>query len=313
MYLRVSRQEQEEGFSLDGQLVDCRRYCDLHGYRVVRIIREVGSGRDPDRPGLALLAELGGRGAFDVLVVWRRDRFGRRVVENALLSRDLKEAGVRIETTTTGPVDDSDEQDLMTTMLDAVAEYESKRTAVRIRMGLHTAAQQGNWPCRAPYGYRKLVPGEAGPLVIEPDEASRIRAAFAECLLGANKYRIALMLGTSHSCALDRLRNPAYKGQATYGGHMVPVPAIVPPEVWERAQAAIDERKAMHKTRMKPYEARALTGHVSREAQRAALAELEASRAAAASDASLLEDRRDPSPTSRDLDDAQTRSQPHNV
>lgn len=240
LYLRVSSREQEDGHSLDGQLEDCRRYCDAQGYRVVRIIREVGSGRDNERPGLHHVAALGCAGAFDVLVLWRRDRLGRDVVTNALVERDLRDAGARIECVNSGPKERSDETELMDGLADLLAQYESRRSGTRIRMGLHTAARKGIWPTKPPFGYRRDP--ETDLLVIHPDEATRMRAAFAECLLGANRHRIGIALGTSPWNAMARLRNPAYKGEAVYGGQTIAVPAIVSPEVWERAQAAIDQR-----------------------------------------------------------------------
>lgn len=55
------------------------------------------SGRTLECDGYQLVIDAATKGKFDVLVVWRRDRFGRDVVHNSVVERALQKAGVRIE------------------------------------------------------------------------------------------------------------------------------------------------------------------------------------------------------------------------
>lgn len=74
IYCRVSTEEQGNGWSLLGQLEDCRDYCRRMGYHITRVAREVHSGSDPGRPAFLRTIRAAEDGDYDTLVVWRRNR-----------------------------------------------------------------------------------------------------------------------------------------------------------------------------------------------------------------------------------------------
>lgn len=94
VYVRASSDEQARGYSLDGQVREVRAYCEAQGYRVVRLYKDVGSGRKLERDAFQTMIHHGLQGKFDTVVVWRRDRFGRDVVHNTVMERELRRAGV---------------------------------------------------------------------------------------------------------------------------------------------------------------------------------------------------------------------------
>lgn len=254
LYTRVSREEQAEGHSLDGQLSALRSYCNQHGYRVARIMPpESGSGADWDRPVFQRLLYLASRAAFDVLVVWKRDRYARDAVGAGFYERILRGYGVRIESVATGPMDDTPANRFITQVFDAHAELERATIRERCKLGRDMAARKGLWPLESPFGYRKEIPREASRLLIEPAEASLMRDAYDECLRGANRIRIAQLLGIGPSSTMRRLQSPTYKGEAQYLDIRVPCPAIVSPETWQSAQGAIASRYAQPGRRPGPY------------------------------------------------------------
>src|SRR5215211_5005943 len=86
IYTRVSSEEQaREGVSLDAQLTECRRYAAQHGWILSQEFQDVLSGKRDDRPAYqALLAEvrrLRTEVQPVVVVVFRLDRLGRRILE----------------------------------------------------------------------------------------------------------------------------------------------------------------------------------------------------------------------------------------
>jgi site-specific DNA recombinase len=239
LYVRVSRPEQEKGHSLEGQENEARIYAKTHHYQIVRIFREIGSGLDLGRPVFQQLIKQATRGAFDVVVVWRRDRFCRHPIGTGFFESILKQSGVRVETVSQGPQHDTPETAFLNHIMDGVAGLEAAKIAERCQLGRTTAARHGEWPSRAPYGYLK---DDNGHLHIHESQARLLRQAYQECIQGANRHRLGLILGVNPSTATRRLQNPAHKGEADYAGTLVPCPAIVTPTVWQTANDAISWR-----------------------------------------------------------------------
>lgn len=243
LYLRVSREEQQRlGYSLAGQEHDLRAYAARKGHRVVRILKEVGSGRNPGRPRMQQLLRLAEQGAFDLLLIWKRDRFGRSTAYNDLMAKFLERQGVRVESMMVGPQPTNAMTKFLTRMEDAVAELESDTIGERTHAGKLQKAREGHWPERAPPGWTRTYP--EGLIVVDDVVAARIRSAYNAAAAGKSVRDIAHILGTrSHVSAVYRLHNPAYYGEALYCGIAVPMPPIVSKELWQRAQHAIAARK----------------------------------------------------------------------
>ncbi len=76
VYARVSTNEQ----STEPQLLDLRRYADQRGWDVYHTYDEKGiSGTRETRPALDALMNDARKRRFDVVLVWRFDRFARSV------------------------------------------------------------------------------------------------------------------------------------------------------------------------------------------------------------------------------------------
>lgn len=238
IYVRVSTIEQGEGYSLEGQRQACRDYCDRHGYRVGRIFQETGSAKDDDRPAFQYLMHLASLGQFDVLVVWKRDRYFRNAVEAGFYESRLRRWGIRIEDTQRGPLEDSPSSRFTTLVLDGAAELERAFIAERCAMGRQLAAKAGRWPAKAFLGYRL----EDGRLTIDLEKAQTVREAYRACIRGSNRHALAAILGVDPRSACRVLRRTAYKGLATYNGVGVPCPPIVEESTWQAAQDAMDAR-----------------------------------------------------------------------
>jgi DNA invertase Pin-like site-specific DNA recombinase len=240
VYVRVSTPEQEEGHSIDGQIHDCRAYADAHNYRVVRQFVDVESGRTDNRDGFIRVLECASRGLLDVVVVWKPDRIGRSTENNQVFRRMLRSKGVRVESVSTGPQDDNPYSRFQDTIWDAIAELDGHVIAHRMQLGRDSAARKGLWPTKYPFGYRRNP--ETGLLEVHEREAATMRFAYAECIRGASRQRLAEVMDVSPTSVSNRLRNPLYKGEYSYNGCPIRVPPVVSVETWEAAQAALDSR-----------------------------------------------------------------------
>lgn len=78
-YIRVSTDMQaNEGISLEAQQAAIEQYCAMHGFRLVKICKDVLSGGKDQRPGLQDALSSLERGA-DVLIVLKFDRLSRSI------------------------------------------------------------------------------------------------------------------------------------------------------------------------------------------------------------------------------------------
>ncbi len=241
LYERVSTAEQKKGFSLHAQHHELKLYCERQRYQVVRAFRETGSRRDMSREALVRLLELADRRVYDVVVVWRRDRFGAgRDVKD--IEDFLKARGVRVEAMMMGPQADTSVTKFVNGMMDLVADLEVDTTQERCMGGKLQAARMGKWPHKPPPGWTRTYPDKA--IVIDDEAARRIRGLFQAVADGKTIREAAhLYHGGDHVTALARIHNPAYKGDAAWCGIEVKLPAIVSAALWEAAQRALDLKK----------------------------------------------------------------------
>ena len=248
IYCRVSTEEQVGGWSLEGQLDACRSYCERNGYRVTRRLMEQGSGMHGDREGFQHIIQAALQGKYDVLVVWNRDRFGRDPITNAFYERLLKDAGIRLEATDTGRQDTSPFQEFANLVLDGAKRLEVQETARRLRLGKESAAQRGSYPTRPPFGY--VRDPDTRKLVLHRQKAAVVRRIFDLYLNGWAAEAIGQEVSWSRRCIERRLSQPAYKGEAHYKEFLVPVPAIVTPEEWQRVQDLKASRRGIGQIRL---------------------------------------------------------------
>ena len=67
-----------DGLSLDTQTAAIEQYCKAHGFKLVRICKDVLSGGKDQRPGLQEALDTLQRGA-DILIVLKFDRLSRSI------------------------------------------------------------------------------------------------------------------------------------------------------------------------------------------------------------------------------------------
>ena len=207
IYTRVSSEEQaREGVSLDAQLTECRRYAAQHGWVLGPEFQDVLSGKRDDRPAYqALLAEvrrLRAEGQSVVVVVFRLDRLGRRILERVRCREELKSLGVPVHSVREG----GEVSDLVANILASVAEEETRTLGERVSAAKQHFSGNG-WYCpgKPPWGYR-LRPATsderaygAPASILEPDPVTMawvqeafFRAAGDESIRAVHRWAAAL-------------------------------------------------------------------------------------------------------------------------
>ena len=244
IYARYSSHSQTEQ-SLEGQLHDSYAYAEKCGYRVIgEYIDRALTGKSDDRPDFQRMIRDAEKHQFQVVIVWKLDRFARNRYDSAMYKRILKKHGVRVVSVMEN-ITDSPEGIILEGMLEALAEYYSANLSENIRRGQQESIKKGWFPGGPPpMGYKvvdhRLVPDERfAPVLLEV----YTRYASGESLsliaedLNARGYRTRQGRPFRVSTFDRIIPNPAYIGQYSYGGVTVPdlCPPIVPQEIYEKA------------------------------------------------------------------------------
>lgn len=167
-YARVSTNRQvEEGFSLEDQEDQIRRWCETHGHRLVARYRDEGisGAKDTaDRPGLAkALTTL--NGSCEILVVAKIDRLARSLtVQEAILAQAWRMGGT-VAAVDFGEIAQDDPDDPMRTamrqMMGVFAQLERAMIASRMRHGRRQKEARGGYAGKgSPRLGQKAVGGE---------------------------------------------------------------------------------------------------------------------------------------------------------
>ena len=144
VYVRVSKPEQ----TLEGQEAELVAYCRARGWEPV-IFRDVQTGADATRPGLAVLMEAARRREISAVVCVKLDRLGRSLSHLAALLHELQTLGVGLVCKDQG-IDTVQEAGRLNpaahffvTILAAVAEFERELIRERTVDGLKAARARG--------------------------------------------------------------------------------------------------------------------------------------------------------------------------
>ena len=90
IYARYSSDGQREE-SIEGQIRECTEYCARNGITVVRhYIDRALSAKTDNRPDFQQMIKDSAKGLFDVIVVWKLDRFARNRYDSAHYKAALK-------------------------------------------------------------------------------------------------------------------------------------------------------------------------------------------------------------------------------
>lgn len=249
LYLRVSRDEQVRGTSLDSQEQSARDLCARFAYAVDGCYREEGeSGAHYHaRPQLqAALAHVERLRAADptavvALVFARLDRAARDVGVHQAIEARLKRCGAVQLYCDGTPGGDQPADEYARNIMRAGTQFDRAQIRQRTMEAKKRRAQEGRQPSRthAPLGYHivkraDVYPGsvygadDLGRYVVVPEEAAVVRDIWRRALSGESLRQIARAMEAQSVPTkqggiwrADTVRviltNPAYKGLATYG------------------------------------------------------------------------------------------------
>ena len=157
IYIRVSTEDQaKEGYSLEVQREYLESFAKREGLEIFKIYQDDGiSGYSTERPALKdLLKDAKGR-KFDLVLVYKIDRFSRNLKDLLNLVDELSSSSIGFKSATEPFDTTTSAGKLMFQQLGSFAEFERNRIAERVFPGMVKGVQRGNWQGAryAPYGY----------------------------------------------------------------------------------------------------------------------------------------------------------------
>ena len=257
IYARYSSDNQREE-SIEGQLRECMEYAQRNEITIVgTYIDRALSARTADRPDFQRMIHDSEKRLFDVVIVWKLDRFSRDRYDSAHYKHILKKNGVRVvsakEAIAEGP-----EGIILESMLEGMAEYYSAELAVKVRRGQKENAMK----CRSnggtvPLGYSIYKPErKSGKLVVNPETAPIVQEIFSrydrgeaikDIVKDLNRRGLNNNFGRAFkaSAFTNMLKNRKYIGEYRYGDTIVPggIPAIIEKDLFERVQKRMEANR----------------------------------------------------------------------
>lgn len=217
IYCRVSTQEQQqEGWSLDGQEHRCRQYANLMNLEVVEVIHEVGSAKTLDgRKKLIGVMDRLLRGEVQGLLVARLDRLSRSVQDMAALIN-----GVFARSQLLSVTDNIDTRSaagrMVINMIATVAQWERETISERTSEAMRRLQAKGKLVGSAPWGkqWQATAEGECELVDCAAEIATRDLLAqwrrngmtYVACANKATKMRLPKRRGTAPWRHTDVLR-----------------------------------------------------------------------------------------------------------
>lgn len=142
IYARVSTKG--KGQTTDLQVSECGEYCKRQGWET-ELYEDAASGAPRKRPGLDRLMKAATLKMFDVVVVWKLDRFSRSLTDLVNNLLELNRLGVRFVSITQGI--DTDKRnptsELLIHILAAMSEFEHSLISERVKAGIARRREKG--------------------------------------------------------------------------------------------------------------------------------------------------------------------------
>ena len=144
IYARYSSDNQREE-SIEGQIRECTAYAEKNGITVVKhYIDRALSAKTDNRPDFQQMIKDSEKRLFDIVVVWKLDRFARNRYDSAHYEYQLERNHVKL-VSATEPISDSPAGIMVKSMLTGMAEYYSAELSEKVVRGMTENVLKGKY------------------------------------------------------------------------------------------------------------------------------------------------------------------------
>ena len=253
IYARYSSDNQREE-SIEGQIRECTAYAEKNDITIVKhYIDRAISAKTDNRPQFQQMIKDSDKKLFDIVLVWKLDRFARNRYDSARYKTQLKKNGVKLMSATE-IISEGPEGIILESVLEGYAEYYSADLAEKVVRGQTENILKGR--CnggRGTFGYtldseRKFhIDPLASPFVLESFTKYRDGLTMKEIRDWLNENGIKNPVGGefTYNSVEHMLKNRRYIGELKSRDVVVPdaIPPIVPLELFDDVQEKIAKNK----------------------------------------------------------------------
>lgn len=261
IYARYSSDNQREE-SIEGQLRECKEYAEKNDITILNTyIDRALSAKTDNRPAFQSMIKDSAKHLFDIVIVWKLDRFARNRYDSAHYKSILRKNGVKVLSATEAIASDSTGI-LLESLLEGYAEFYSAELSEKVVRGMTENALKGKYNGGSvPMGY--VIDNEQH-FQIDPITAPIILDIFKLYSKGMSMQKIVNSLNEKEVKSsrggkitlniVNRiLKNRRYIGEYIYRDVVQPdsIPAIISKDLFDRVQ----ERMAKNKKAPAQYKA----------------------------------------------------------
>lgn len=135
IYARYSSDNQREE-SIEGQIRECKTFAQRNGMTIVgEYIDRAKSATTDKRPEFQRMIAESSKKAFEIIIVWKLDRFARNRYDSAHYKAQLRKNGVKVISATES-ISEGAEGVLLESVLEGMAEYYSKELGEKTLRGM---------------------------------------------------------------------------------------------------------------------------------------------------------------------------------
>ena len=263
IYARYSSDNQREE-SIEGQLRENKAFAEKNGIEIIETyIDRAFSAKTDNRPEFQRMIKESARKSYDVVIVWKLDRFARNRYDSAKYKAILKKNNIKVVSATEA-ISEGADGIILEAVLEGMAEYYSADLAEKVTRGMTENALKCkyNGGMCVPFGY---VIDKEHHYQRDPANAPIALEIFTRYAGGESATAIindlnARGLKTARGAPFNKnsfrnmVNNRNYIGEYHYRDVVIPggVPAIVPDEIFEKATSRLkSNRRAPGRNRAK--------------------------------------------------------------
>ncbi|MBQ3572105.1 MAG: recombinase family protein [Clostridia bacterium] len=248
IYARYSSEKQTEQ-SIEGQIRECTEYAKYNDIVILdKYIDRATTGTNDNRASFQKMLKDCSKQAWDIVLVYKLDRFSRNKYEMAMHRKTLRDNGIKLVSAKEN-IPDSPEGIILESLLEGMAEYYSAELSQKVLRGMRETRIKGNFTGGTLiYGYKV----ENKKILVDENKAPVVKRIFEEYASGKFVKDIIGDLtkdGFLHrgkpfakSTLSSMLRNKKYigifehKDEVYYNCY----PAIVPQDLFDVVNKTID-------------------------------------------------------------------------